>query len=114
MCRGTTSVGRVTIPSGKSGKSRSVVPDIGLSVRRPRGEPGWPDGRTRPMASTAIVWFRRDLRLHDPPPLFDAMQRHERVVPVFVLDRALIGGRFASGARTAWMLEALRELDAGL
>ncbi|MGQ0621076.1 MAG: cryptochrome/photolyase family protein [Panacagrimonas sp.] len=34
--------------------------------------------------STALVWFRRDLRLADNPALSAAVQRHERVLPVFV------------------------------
>lgn len=64
--------------------------------------------------STALVWFRRDLRLHDHPPLVRALAAHARVVPVFVLDPAIVRGRFASGARTAFMLDCLRELDAAL
>jgi deoxyribodipyrimidine photo-lyase len=66
------------------------------------------------MASTALVWLRRDLRLHDHPPLVAALAAHERVVPVFVLDRVLLSGRFASGPRTAFMLDCLSELDAAL
>lgn len=66
------------------------------------------------MASTAIVWLRRDLRVHDHPPLVAALAAHERVVPVFVLDPVLLGGRFASAPRTAFLLDCLRELDAAL
>ncbi len=66
------------------------------------------------MSSTAIVWLRRDLRLHDHPPLVAALAAHERVVPVFVLDPALLRGRFASGPRTAFLLGCLRELDEAL
>jgi len=64
--------------------------------------------------STAIVWLRRDLRLHDHPPLVAALAAHERVVPVFVLDPVLLRGRFASAPRTAFMLDCLRELNAAL
>jgi deoxyribodipyrimidine photo-lyase len=66
------------------------------------------------MPSTAIVWFRRDLRVHDHPPLAAALREHDRVVPVFVLDRRLVGGRFASPARTHFMRSCLAELDASL
>lgn len=66
------------------------------------------------MGSTAIVWLRRDLRLHDHPPLVAALARHERVVPAFVLDPALLHGRFASAPRTAFLLDCLRELDAAM
>ncbi len=62
------------------------------------------------MPSTAIVWLRRDLRLHDHPPLHAALAAHDHVVVAFVLDPAILTGRFASGPRTAFMLDALREL----
>jgi deoxyribodipyrimidine photo-lyase len=66
------------------------------------------------MSSTALVWLRRDLRVHDHPPLVSALAAHERVVPVFVLDSALLRGRFASGPRTAFLLGCLRELGKAL
>src|SRR3954453_20050222 len=66
------------------------------------------------MASTAIVWFRRDLRVHDHPALRDAAGEFDHVLPVFVLDDRLLKGRFASGPRTAFMLGCLRDLDASL
>ncbi|CAA9497864.1 MAG: Deoxyribodipyrimidine photolyase [uncultured Solirubrobacteraceae bacterium] len=59
---------------------------------------------------TALVWFRRDLRVFDHPSLAAAMRAHDRVVPVFVLDARLIHGRFPSPARTEFLLAALREL----
>lgn len=70
--------------------------------------------RMRHRMSTAIVWLRRDLRLHDHPPLVAALADHERLVPAFVLDPVLLGGRFASAPRIAFMLDCLRELDAAL
>ncbi len=66
------------------------------------------------MPSIAVVWFRRDLRVHDHPGLATAVRDHEQVVPLFVLDERLLHGRFASGPRTAFMLASLRELDAEL
>jgi deoxyribodipyrimidine photo-lyase len=63
---------------------------------------------------TAIVWFRRDLRVHDHPALAAALERDERVVPVFCLDEALLHGRHASGPRTQFLLECLAELDGAL
>lgn len=35
---------------------------------------------------TAIVWFRRDLRLHDHAALHIAMQTGDPIIPVFILD----------------------------
>jgi deoxyribodipyrimidine photo-lyase len=66
------------------------------------------------MTSTAILWYRRDLRVHDHPALRAALDAHDHVVPVFVLDDALLGGRYASGARTAFMLGCLRSLGESL
>jgi deoxyribodipyrimidine photo-lyase len=66
------------------------------------------------MTATALLWFRRDLRLADHPALARALAQFDRVVPVFVLDDALLHGRFASGPRTAFMLGCLRALDSGL
>ncbi len=63
---------------------------------------------------TAVVWFRRDLRLHDHPPLVAALREHEQVVPLFVLDPRLIGGRFRSANRTQYLLDCLHALDGGL
>jgi len=36
------------------------------------------------MGTTAIVWLRSDLRVHDHPALTAAAAVHERVVPLFV------------------------------
>jgi deoxyribodipyrimidine photo-lyase len=65
-------------------------------------------------AVTALVWFRRDLRLHDHPALTGALSSHDRVVPVFCLDDRLLHGRHASGARTQFLLESLRDLHEAL
>ena len=40
--------------------------------------------------TTAIVWFRRDLRLADNPALQAAVEGHSRVIGVFVHDPALL------------------------
>ena len=63
---------------------------------------------------TAIVWLRRDLRLHEHPALRAALDAHDRVIPVFCLDARLLRGRHASGPRTQFLLESLRDLDASL
>ncbi|WP_053225911.1 cryptochrome/photolyase family protein [Solirubrobacter soli] len=66
------------------------------------------------MSSTALVWFRRDLRVHDHPPLRAALDAFERVVPVFVLDDRLLDGRHASDSRTRFLLESLEDLRESL
>ena len=98
MCSGISSLGRATRPSGNSGKFRTSSTTIQSRLASVL------DGRWPP---TALVWFRRDLRVHDHPPLRAALDACERVVPVFVLDDALLHGRHASGSRTQFMLECL-------
>lgn len=66
------------------------------------------------MASTALVWFRRDLRVHDHPPLRAALDAFERVVPVFVLDPRLLEGRFESEYRATFLLDCLKDLRKAL
>ena len=63
---------------------------------------------------TALIWFRRDLRVHDHPALREALEHHDEVVPVFCLDDRLLHGRHASGPRTQFLLEALADLDGSL
>ncbi len=63
---------------------------------------------------TAAIWFRRDLRLNDHPALAAGIAEYEQLVPLFVLDPALLCGRFASAARTRFMLGCLEALDAEL
>lgn len=65
-------------------------------------------------SGTGLVWFRRDLRVRDHPALRAALNRHERVVPVFCFDDRLLHGRHASGPRTQFLLECLDELDSEL
>jgi deoxyribodipyrimidine photo-lyase len=63
---------------------------------------------------TALLWLRRDLRLHDHPALRAALDGDDVVIPVFCFDDGLLAGRHASGPRTQFLLESLDELDAGL
>lgn len=62
---------------------------------------------------TSVLWFRRDLRLHDLPALQAALE-HGPVAPLFVIDNALIHGRWPSPNRTAFMLGCLAELNQSL
>jgi deoxyribodipyrimidine photo-lyase len=60
-----------------------------------------------------VVLFTRDLRLHDHPALAAAVERGERVVPLFVLDDAVLEA-FGAPNRVAFLLDSLRDLDASL
>ncbi|HSL11357.1 MAG TPA: deoxyribodipyrimidine photo-lyase [Actinomycetota bacterium] len=61
--------------------------------------------------SVAVVLFTRDLRVHDHPALTAAVSSAERVVPLFVLDLALVG---RSPNRERFLLESLAELHRAL
>jgi deoxyribodipyrimidine photo-lyase len=67
----------------------------------------------KPRHRTAVVLFTRDLRLHDHPALTAAVERAERVVPLFVLDEKILAV-FGAPNRVAFLLDALADLDAGL
>jgi deoxyribodipyrimidine photo-lyase len=52
--------------------------------------------------TTSIMWFRRDLRLADNPAILEAQASGpDGVVPLFVLDDRLWGGR--ASTRTAYL-----------
>ncbi len=62
-----------------------------------------------------LHWFRRDLRLADNTALAAAVARTDGdVIPVFVLDPRLLGGRDVAPARVAFMFGCLRDLDTSL
>ena len=71
-------------------------------------------GARRDSRDTAVVLFTRDLRVHDHPALATAARVAERVVPLFVLDEALLGSAFACPNRLAFLRESLRDLDGTL
>ena len=60
-----------------------------------------------------IVLFTRDLRIHDNPALHAACEECERVVPLFVLDDAMLEA-FGAPNRVAFLLDSLRDLDESL
>ena len=60
--------------------------------------------------STALVLFRRDLRVADNPAWSAACAEHTRVVPVFIHDDH--GGQWSAGAASRWWLHhSLASLD---
>lgn len=61
------------------------------------------------MSRPTIVWFRRDLRVHDLPTLSAAAETSGRAVALFVLDDALL--RPAGPRRRAFLMQCLRALD---
>ncbi len=60
----------------------------------------------------SIVWFRRDLRITDHPALLEAIASSDEIVPVFILDKNLIGQ--SGSKRLAYLGQSLRALDDSL
>ncbi len=58
--------------------------------------------------------FTRDLRVHDNPVLWHALAAHERIVPMFVLDDAILSGGFNRPNRATFLAEALHDLGTAL
>ncbi|OWQ87441.1 cryptochrome/photolyase family protein [Roseateles terrae] len=67
-----------------------------------------------PDPDTALVWFRRDLRADDHAALYHALKRHRRVYCAFVLDTDILEALPRADRRVAFILDALRVLDADL
>jgi deoxyribodipyrimidine photo-lyase len=63
---------------------------------------------------TTLVLFTRDLRVHDHPALAEAARTAERVVPLFVLDDALLASDYAQPNRVQFLLDSLADLDRSL
>jgi deoxyribodipyrimidine photo-lyase len=71
----------------------------------------------KPLES-ALVWFRRDLRVQDHAALYHALKSARKVWCVFVLDTDILDPLLARGLkadrRVEFILDSLRELDAAL
>ncbi|WP_280257754.1 cryptochrome/photolyase family protein [Nocardia abscessus] len=61
--------------------------------------------------TVTIALFTRDLRVWDNPVLTAAHREGAAVVPLFVLDDAILSGRFAAPNRARFLSTALAELD---
>ncbi|HEX6228993.1 MAG TPA: deoxyribodipyrimidine photo-lyase [Solirubrobacterales bacterium] len=62
----------------------------------------------------AVVLFTRDLRVLDQAALASAAREAERVVPLFVLDEALLRGPCGAPNRLSFLLDSLRDLEGSL
>jgi len=65
----------------------------------------------------AVWWVRRDLRLADNQALAAALAAADRLIPVFILDPAILSSDFVGDSarrRVAFLFDGLRRLDADL
>jgi deoxyribodipyrimidine photo-lyase len=64
------------------------------------------------MTKRNIIWFRRDLRIGDHPALLEAIKNSDEIIPVFILDKKLIGQ--SGSKRLAYLGQSLHALDESL
>ena len=64
--------------------------------------------------SVAVAVLTRDLRVHDNPTLHAAAAAADTVVPLFVLDEAILGSAYNRPNRARFLVESLADLDASL
>ncbi len=69
--------------------------------------------------TTAVVWFKTDLRLQDNETLIKALEQSDQVVPVYCFDdshfqNTKYGVKKTGKFRAQFLLESLADLDAGL
>ncbi len=61
-----------------------------------------------------IVWYRNDLRIHDHPALAAAVRDGDIVIPVFILNSALLKSEDAGSNRNRFLIESLEDLKNSL
>jgi deoxyribodipyrimidine photo-lyase len=64
--------------------------------------------------TTALVWFRRDLRSHDHAALHHALKAHSRVFCVFVFDTTILDPLPRRDRRVEFILRTVEEVAAAL
>ena len=61
--------------------------------------------------TTALFWFRRDLRLLDNPALHQALAQHQRVIPLYIHDPEAEAPWQPGGASCWWLHHSLAALQ---
>jgi deoxyribodipyrimidine photo-lyase len=64
--------------------------------------------------TVALAVLTRDLRVHDNPTLHGAIRAADTVVPLFVLDDAILRSAYNRPNRAHFLADCLRDLDAAL
>jgi len=67
----------------------------------------------------AIIWFRKDLRLHDNQTLLEAIRHNDEIVPIYCLENPEVcpsatGLPTVGNHRRRFLIESLHSLDLGL
>ena len=61
--------------------------------------------------STAVFWFRRDLRLNDNHGLFKALLENDAVIPIFIFDPEILEKLPKNDARVKFIFDSLQKLN---
>lgn len=61
--------------------------------------------------SKAIFWFRNDLRLKDNTALNKALNENSEVLPVYIIDPALINSQDTGSAKIKFIFDSLRDIS---
>ena len=64
--------------------------------------------------SSALVWFRRDLRVQDHVALSQALQKNEQVYCAFIFDTTILDALPRRDRRVEFILRSLEEVAASL
>jgi len=60
--------------------------------------------------TTAIFWFRQDLRLSDNPALLAACSEYDHLIPIYIDDNEHLSSQLGEASR-AWLHQSLSELN---
>ena len=58
-----------------------------------------------------IVWFKKDLRLHDHAPLYHALRENEPLLLCFILEPSVFKGPYYSARHARFVIQSLRDLN---
>lgn len=61
-----------------------------------------------------IFWYRRDLRTHDNTALHEALKTGEKVLPIFIFDKNILGELPKDDARVTFIASLLENINAEL
>jgi len=64
-----------------------------------------------PTLQYAVFWFRRDLRLEDNKGLFQALNNHDNVIPLFIFDTDILSKLNPSDARVEFIHRCLVQMQ---
>jgi deoxyribodipyrimidine photo-lyase len=62
------------------------------------------------MHQSALVWFRRDLRVDDHAPLYHALSQAQQVCAVFVFDTDILGQLDADDRRLSFIWQRQKKV----